>query len=531
MSNSVTIEDSKGETFAEVIDVIGVSEVKKAFQQSVKEGSLHKWFKGSKSKDGKPGWVNVVTGGTCASDEKGEGTPKCVSSSKRASMTKAERLSASRRKKKADPGQQAKSGAAKPTYVATDKKKKMKEGYVGTRSGMGGSSVLDHEKDVKSGKLVRAKIEKKEGPRQLPKNYKPLKDRLKEDMKRDEYGDPIGGPKISKKQLKKNLTSNTPDEQHTTTTSEGYIDLPLEVEIPNTDGKFRLGLMFRESLEVDKGMLFIFEEVGKHSFHMKNTRIPLDIAFVKEDGTIESIKELKPYSSIPVYSDGEVLFAIEANRGWFTENNVEVGDEIVLGEAKDKKGKGSGTKDACYHKVKSRYSVWPSAYASGALVKCRKVGAANWGNKSESVELDEKCWKGYEKKGMKTMFGKRYPNCVKKEEFSDWRDELGYEGKDDSKKLQEDDMKGMSVKSGHKRPTKSGAGMTQKGVEAYRRRNPGSKLQTAVTTKPSKLKKGSKAANRRKSYCARSAGQMKKFPKAAKDPNSRLRQARRRWNC
>ena len=51
-------------------------------------------------------------------------------------------------------------------------------------------------------------------------------------------------------------------------------------------------------------------------------------------------------------------------------------------------------------------------------------------------------------------------------------------------------MKGMSVKSGHKRPTKSGAGMTQKGVEAYRRRNPGSKLKTAVTTKPSKLKKG-----------------------------------------
>ena len=92
----------------------------------------------------------------------------------------------------------------------------------------------------------------------------------------------------------------------------------------------------------------------------------------------------------------------------------------------------------------------------------------------------------------------------------------------------EDDMKGMSVKSGHKRPTKSGAGMTKKGVEAYRRRNPGSKLKTAVT---GKVKKGSKAAKRRKSYCARSAGQMKKFPKAAKDPNSRLRQARRRWKC
>ena len=94
--------------------------------------------------------------------------------------------------------------------------------------------------------------------------------------------------------------------------------------------------------------------------------------------------------------------------------------------------------------------------------------------------------------------------------------------------IHEDDMKGMSVSSGHKRPTKSGAGMTAKGVAAYRRRNPGSKLKTAVT---GKVKKGSKDANRRKSYCARSAGQMKKFPKAAKDPNSRLRQARRRWKC
>lgn len=88
-------------------------------------------------------------------------------------------------------------------------------------------------------------------------------------------------------------------------------------------------------------------------------------------------------------------------------------------------------------------------------------------------------------------------------------------------------MQGMSVTSGDKRPTKSGAGMTQKGVEKYRRQNPGSKLKTAVTEKnPSKSR-----AARRKSYCARSAGQLKKFPEAAKDPNSRLRQARKRWRC
>ena len=72
------------------------------------------------------------------------------------------------------------------------------------------------------------------------------------------------------------------------------------------------------------------------------------------------------------------------------------------------------------------------------------------------------------------------------------------------------------------RATKKGAGMTEAGVKAYRRLNPGSKLKTAVT---GKVKPGSKAAKRRKSFCARSAGQMKKFPKAAKDPNSRLRQS------
>ena len=88
-------------------------------------------------------------------------------------------------------------------------------------------------------------------------------------------------------------------------------------------------------------------------------------------------------------------------------------------------------------------------------------------------------------------------------------------------------MKGMSISSGDKRPTKSGAGMTAKGVAKYRKNNPGSKLKTAVTEdKPT-----GKRASRRKSYCARSAGQMKQFPKAAKDPNSRLRQARKRWKC
>lgn len=82
-------------------------------------------------------------------------------------------------------------------------------------------------------------------------------------------------------------------------------------------------------------------------------------------------------------------------------------------------------------------------------------------------------------------------------------------------------------KGGNYRPAKKGAGMTEKGVEAYRKANPGSKLQTAVT----EAKPTGKRKERQESYCARSEGQMKMYPEAAKDPESRLRQARKRWHC
>ena len=92
------------------------------------EGSLHKWFSGSKSKDGKPGWVQS-DGSPCANEPGETKTPKCYSSAKRASMSKKELRSADARKARKDPNQQQKSGAAKPTYVATDKKKKVSEDY------------------------------------------------------------------------------------------------------------------------------------------------------------------------------------------------------------------------------------------------------------------------------------------------------------------------------------------------------------------------------------------------------------------
>ena len=269
--------------------------------------------------------------------------------------------------------------------------------------------------------------------------------------------------------------------------------------------------------------------------------------------------------------------------------------------------------------------------------------------KKEDYEpvITEKCWKGYEKKGMKTMFGKRYPNCVKKkktrkEEFEvaeDYyrgqgeknvertkkymkskgqegapglnamkarqedhkarrgvkktkRDEYGdpVGGPKISKKEKEKNLKKNTPDEQHTTTTseavnpaqqaaiaiskrereekmlvdkkkkssyqkndyepdmslvegtpawqrKAGksesGGLNAKGVASYRAANPGSKLKTAVTTKPSKLKKGSKAAKRRKSFCKRMKGMKSKLTsaKTARDPDSRINKALRKWNC
>jgi Domain of unknown function (DUF6321)/Protein of unknown function (DUF5661) len=393
-------------------------------------------------------------------------------------------------------------------------------------------------------------------------------------------------------------------------------------------------------------------------------------------------------------------------------------EEMDLQEVKDKPGKGSGKKDACYHKVKSRYDVWPSAYASGALVKCRKVGADNWGTKSEEVKMirycpkckkdetrdeckygtkywdmfsipsklnkeyhpnsphpgnfpesydheysmarseletiisaakrmkkkigkgegnleawvqskitkaadyidtaadyvdsgqgkvDEACWDGYEQEGMKKKGNKVVPNCVKKEGYSNWKEELKLvEGwpfgpntvtpqnsptgtksvEQDKKYPARQNSQPVNVQYGSKgekkiTPMPAGQaglmqykygstwgmpqyqsyepegelveysnwreeiglsedwqkvnrqdktdGLSQKAVDAYRREHPGSKLQTAVTEKKPKGKR----AKRRSSFCRRMKGMKSKLTsaKTARDPDSRINKALRRWNC
>jgi hypothetical protein len=392
--------------------------------------NLRDWFSKSKSKDGKPGWVQVVSGKPCARQPGQKSTPKCVSSAKRASMSKKERESAQRRKRKADPGQPEKSGAAKPTYVSTDKKKKKKS--------------------------------------------------------------------------KKN-----------------------------------------------------------------------------ED----------------LYMSLEKIVAEEL--------------EAVLGEKKKKSSK----KDACYHKVKSRYKVWPSAYASGALVKCRKVGAKNWGkSKKEHVEitihnelyeflteisggkqekelkkisdelagaskmhkgqsdrikkildqtedkveeavLTEKCWDGYKQVGMKDKGGKMVPNCVPVEENKDLYEMKNCGcGQNPCKTYGEENKISVTIQEELENYLEESLyyGLIEEDKE--------SELDEAKKKKACKPSKGKKFARRVKgrcvsygqagkakgggprikpgtgkgnAYCARSYGDMKSHGKdcSGKDRGTPLCLSRQKWKC
>lgn len=125
----------------------------------------------------------------------------------------------------------------------------------------------------------------------------------------------------------------------------------------------------------------------------------------------------------------------------------------------------------------------------------------------------EACWKNYKQLGMKKKGKRIVPNCVLKK----------------SKKKTVKESAAWQRKEG-KNPS---GGLNKKGVESYRRENPGSKLKTAVTTDPSKLKKGGKPAKRRKSFCSRMKGMKKKLTsaKTANDPDSRINKSLRKWNC
>ena len=100
------------------------------------------------------------------------------------------------------------------------------------------------------------------------------------------------------------------------------------VEISSTRSKRALGLMYRKSLPEDQGMLFVYPDSQKRSFWMKNTYIPLSLAYISEDGRIFQIVDMKPLDESSYHSVKPAQYVLEVNNGWFKRNGIEVGDII-----------------------------------------------------------------------------------------------------------------------------------------------------------------------------------------------------------
>jgi len=104
----------------------------------------------------------------------------------------------------------------------------------------------------------------------------------------------------------------------------------LTVEVPQTYEEFSRGLMFRESLPEDRGMLFVFGEDTQTGFWMKDTSIALSIAFIAEDGTILDIQEMEPLSTEAHQPPGPYRYALEVNQGWFRRHGFGPGDRVEV---------------------------------------------------------------------------------------------------------------------------------------------------------------------------------------------------------
>ena len=551
--------------------------------KDVKEKGLQDWYR-SKSKDGKRGWVNVLTGGTCASDEPGEGVPKCVSSEKRKSMTAAERRSAARRKKAADPGQQEKTGAAKPTYVSTDlPKKKMKE-----------------EMDVQEAKDKPGK-----GSGTKDACYHKVKSRYSVWPSAYASGALVKCRKVGAV----NWGTKSEETMHE---EERYCPLCDKRE---TRSECSYGEKAWDKVSVKD------EEYSMARSELKtieNAVKRLKAKVGKGEGDLEAWVQ----SKITKAAD-----YIDTAADYIASGEMEESLGYEIDPEKHKKTKMSS--------AAKKIDAMTTAQQAQLPQKAKKVVGVSLPKFEETLVdkitkeiLDEKCWSGYKKKGMKTMFGKRYPNCVKTENvsiedangntFAEVIDlikpepikgfksqvseatrlqaqtgnviavTLSWRGKYYSMKMffpqiktpsrQEinDELQkvypgskvvyhsvseftsgepiiqacgpqgGSSAKPGPSRAyvkpygeqvelgegeawqNKEGknpkGGLNEKGRKSYEMANPGSDL------KPPSKEVGNP---RRKSFCARMSGMKKKLTsaKTANDPNSRINKSLRAWNC
>jgi uncharacterized protein len=104
---------------------------------------------------------------------------------------------------------------------------------------------------------------------------------------------------------------------------------PLKVEIAASDPQREKGLMNRASMPANDGMLFIFDEPAYHAMWMKNTLIPLSVAFLDAQGTILNILDMEPQTLDTHMAAGPAIYAIETNKGWFAARKIKAGDKVT----------------------------------------------------------------------------------------------------------------------------------------------------------------------------------------------------------
>jgi uncharacterized membrane protein (UPF0127 family) len=130
----------------------------------------------------------------------------------------------------------------------------------------------------------------------------------------------------------KKTESGTSDLPTVTIDASGGKEVEVRVEIADGPFEQQRGLMYRTALEEDRGMLFVYRREQPLSFWMKNTRIPLSIAYIDSKGRITDILDMKPLDDKPPHyvSSGPVQYALEVNQGFFDERGVRVGDHAEL---------------------------------------------------------------------------------------------------------------------------------------------------------------------------------------------------------
>jgi hypothetical protein len=521
--------------------------------KDIEEGTLHHWFHGSKSKSGKPGWVQA-DGSPCANEPGETKTPKCFSSGRLNALKRKGKKgkslirSAVRRKREKDKRQQAKSGAAEPTNVPTFARGKKDLNYVKAEPGIKEAMELNEARKDKPGKgsgkkdacyhKVKSRYDvwpsayasgalvkcRKVGSKNWGTKSEEVQmirycPKCKKDETRSEckYGERFWDMYSVPSKLSGDYHPNSPhpgnfpesyDHEYSMARSElstivsaakrlrkkmkgeGNIEAWVQSKITKAADYLDSAADYVDSGEMKEQV----KPVGS-DFEPFSRRVNAAMAITNPSTKIKILKSASKLYPKPKDVDEQMLPPINPeahkearkrqklyNKGLNTDNPYE--KEIFL--------KKSGGPQLPLAKKKPESQV------------------AHY--EPEGEVIDEKCWSGYKKKGMKTMFGKRYPNCVKAEGYSDWRAELG---------LNED---WQSVNRKDKTD-----GLSPAAVKAYRRENPGSKLQTAVTEKKPKGKR----AKRRASFCRRMSGMKSKLTsaKTARDPDSRINKALRRWNC